>query len=590
MIPPDQPGAIDALAIDALARARAAEAAGAPGEARRWYQRVLRLKPADPAATLAWGLFLLRRGEAAAEPVFAGLVRTTALRPAWLGLAGAQLLAGDRAGAARTLARLLARFPFSREPDEARAATAIARAAGAPGWCGVDAAGRITLRPAGPAELLCDGRAVAPGRALWRGRTLTVRRGGRDLLGSPLDLAAIRARAVQAPAPAPSAPAAPASPRARAARRALAEAWLAARRRRPGAVVLVRHAEGGGVARHVGERAAALAREGLLPIVLEPGAGGSCAIAGWPDLRYALPRERESLARLLRRLAVRRVEFHHLLGHHPSLRGLAAWIGAPYEVFVHDYALLCPRITLIGGEGRYCGEPGLAACETCRAALGSLVGETPPSVAGLRAQSAAWLARARRVVVPAADVARRLARHFPGLRPEIRPWEEAAALPPPRPPAPRGPRLRVAVVGAVGVEKGFAVLAEAAEEAARGGQPIEFVLVGHSIGDARLIATGRVFVTGPYAEAEAEALVREQEADLAFLPSLWPETWSYALGIAWRAGLAAAVFDIGAPAERVRARGGGFVLPLGLSGAALNRALLALAGVIPCLADRDPWY
>jgi hypothetical protein len=84
-------------------------------------------------------------------------------------------------------------------------------------------------------------------------------------------------------------------------------------------------------------------------------------------------------------------------------------------------------------------------------------------------------------------------------------------------------------------------------------------------------------VTGPYREDEAVAEIQAQQAHLAFLPSIWPETWSYTLGEAWEAGLDAAVFDIGAPAERVRRSGRGCVLPLGLPIESVNHALLALA-------------
>jgi hypothetical protein len=49
--------------------------------------------------------------------------------------------------------------------------------------------------------------------------------------------------------------------------------------------------------------------------------------------------------------------------------------------------------------------------------------------------------------------------------------------------------------------------------------------------------------------------------------------------LAWRAGLQVAAFDIGAMAERIRATGRGWVLPLGLPPASINNALLSMRGV-----------
>jgi hypothetical protein len=42
----------------------------------------------------------------------------------------------------------------------------------------------------------------------------------------------------------------------------------------------------------------------------------------------------------------------------------------------------------------------------------------------------------------------------------------------------------------------------------------------------------------------------------------------------WQAGLRAVAFDIGAPAERIRRIGRGFILPLGLSPKAINNLLM----------------
>jgi glycosyltransferase involved in cell wall biosynthesis len=81
-----------------------------------------------------------------------------------------------------------------------------------------------------------------------------------------------------------------------------------------------------------------------------------------------------------------------------------------------------------------------------------------------------------------------------------------------------------------------------------------------------------------FGPGEVVPLIRAQAADLAFLPSIWPETWCYALSDAWAGGLPAAVFDIGTPPLRIRASvGRGWVLPLGLPAPRVNDALLSLA-------------
>ena len=136
---------------------------------------------------------------------------------------------------------------------------------------------------------------------------------------------------------------------------------------------------------------------------------------------------------------------------------------------------------------------------------------------------------------------------------------------------------RVCVVGAIGVEKGFDVLLECAADARRRGLRLEFVVCGTTADDERLMAAGPVFVTGRYAPEEAVELIRAQGAAVAFIPSIWPETWCFALSRAWGAGLKAVAFDLGAPAERIRRTGRGWLLPLGLPVERVNDALVRLA-------------
>ena len=386
-----------------------------------------------------------------------------------------------------------------------------------------------------------------------------------------------------------------ADPLAEARRRLDMARWRAGRSRQ-GAVIFVTHDSGGGVERVVQDRAAAARARGQRPILVRPirvraprpGEEGLTyrpglavvgeAAGGYPNLRFAIPAELPELARLLRGDRAAAVEVHHLLGHDHALLRLAALLGVPIDQHVHDYAAFCPRITLVGRERRYCGEPEDAAvCEACVTDLGSNL-EDDISVAALRVRSAADLALARRVVVPSADAAARLRRHFPAVAPEVAPHEDdAAGLPPAR--QPRRASRRVCVIGGIGTEKGFDVLLACARDAAQRRLPVEFTVVGHTPDDHRLIDTGRVFVTGPYEEADAVALIRDQDADLAWLPSIWPETWCFTLGLAWRAGLGVAAFDIGAPADRIRRTGRGWLLPLGLPPPAINNALLAVRAV-----------
>lgn len=382
-------------------------------------------------------------------------------------------------------------------------------------------------------------------------------------------------------------------PLAAARRKVDALRWAAARGAAR-AVVLVTHDEGGGVERHVRERAAALRAEGMRPIVLRPAAVDGAEAEAWdclvssgtpdeyPDLRYRLPRELPALLRLLEADRPKHVEIHHLLGHAPIVGKLADRLHVPFDVVLHDSALVCPRVDLCDRTRSYCGEPvAVADCEACIADAGSRLHEQI-GVAALRARSHELLRAARSVIAPSEDMARRITRYFSDIAAVVRPWEAEPPAPPVNGGAPsQDGLLRVCVVGGITEDKGYDVILRCARDAARRALPLDFVVVGHTIDDARLLDTGAAFVTGHFEETELAALIAAQKAGLGFVPSRCPESWCYALTALWRAGLSVAAFDLGAQAERIRRTGRGFLLPLALPPNRINDELLRYrAGVV----------
>ena len=352
----------------------------------------------------------------------------------------------------------------------------------------------------------------------------------------------------------------------------------------PGAI-FVTHDDGGGVERRVSDDAAAWEAQGGRAIVLRPAtlSGGEpgVAVSGagdrrFPNLTFAMPKEKAKLRRFLLGSRPRSASLHHFLNHDPATIETVLEPGLPYDVHVHDFIWFCPRIALVGQGDRYCQEPGIAGCETCISETGSFLRE-PISVTALRERSGRILRGARRVVAPSGDAAARMRRHFPGLLVAAEPHEDDDSIPEPPPvTAGTGP-VRICTPGGIGLHKGYHVLLACARNARERGLNLMFDVVGSTIDDQSLIDTGHVFVTGPYRANEAETLIRARNATLGFLPSIWPETWTFALTELWRAGLRVAAFDLGAPAERIRRTGRGFLLPLHSPPSEINDVFLNAA-------------
>jgi glycosyltransferase involved in cell wall biosynthesis len=351
-------------------------------------------------------------------------------------------------------------------------------------------------------------------------------------------------------------------------------------------ILFVSHIGGGGTERHIRDMAAHLAGEGVRAISARPDGHGRLCFeehdSEWNMIRQKRIRpSREAVASVLNSVSPSLVHVHHRMGVPDTLFDTIREHRLPTDWTLHDYHAVCPRIHLNDGNGRYCGEPATEGCRSCLKRLGDYHGEpTNPDVQAWRDGWRRRLVGARRIYVPSNDVRTRMMRYFPELqffvRPHIEPNKPGQSLARSWVP---GDRVRVAVIGTIGAIKGSARLLEAAEDARRRNLPLEFVLVGTSDQELRLLSTGRVEVTGPYRETEIWDRLEDADCHVAWLPSIWPETYMYTLSVALAAGLRPVVYDLGAQAERVAEAGIGCRLPLETDAAALNRTLMNQAAM-----------
>jgi O-antigen biosynthesis protein len=354
-------------------------------------------------------------------------------------------------------------------------------------------------------------------------------------------------------------------------------------------ILMVNHQMGGGTGRHVEEMCDALAQEGVGSVVLEPSPAGHGLITlkhrsglSVPNLTFSMEYDREAFMETLLALGVFHLHIHHVVNFPQRildfLHQVTLHMALPYDVTLHDYYTICPRINLVDKTDSYCGEPEIAGCERCI--------ETTPSHAGgvpvwqWRSQFGDLLGAARKVFVPNADVLDRIRRYYPTIPLELRvhpeTFDNAPTLHVVRA---EGERVRVAIIGAISLIKGSQVIVDALRDVKTRGLPIDYILIGHSDHPDLNAGMPNFTMTGQYKEDEIGALLEKHRPHLAFIPSVWPETYCYTLSIAWRFGIRPAAFDMGAPAERIRALGGssaGDILPFGWSKevTALNNAFV----------------
>lgn len=318
-------------------------------------------------------------------------------------------------------------------------------------------------------------------------------------------------------------------------------------------VLLVTHALGGGTDRHIRDLLAAVGSR-VNVLRLEPGQGGVRlsvpGLAGLPSIEFH-PEGVTQLAELLGSFGVDRVHVHHWLGLGMDLRHLIDALGVPFDVTVHDYYSVCPRINLMRSpDSGYCGEPGAGDCNACIAAR---FDHGLTDITEWRGRMAWLLNEAERVICPSEDARRRMARYVPHARLVAVPHEPVTeqtwrvAAPPLRP----GERMRIGILGVVAKHKGLDALAAAAE---LDPHRYEFVVIGYCEPPLPRRARRAVTETGRYDDADLSRLVAESGLHVVWFPARWPETYSYTLSAALAAGLPIVAPPLGAFPERLVGR------------------------------------
>jgi GT2 family glycosyltransferase len=336
-------------------------------------------------------------------------------------------------------------------------------------------------------------------------------------------------------------------------------------------VLHVLHGHGGGTEYHVRALIAASStafRHYLLIAVgddwqLEEHVDGE--ITGYDFGRAADESWGDFLGGLLARFGVDLIHLHNISTSREAMLTALAALQIPYGYTVHDLNFACPTITFLGPDGRYCrGVTDRAACSACLAAQSDFAAV---DIGAWRARHQALLQRAAFVIAPSQWAAAMLRHYFPERSVTVvahgsgagTTREDAVYT---RLELPADGVPTVAVIGAIGSDKGARRLERLVELTRQRGARLRWVLIGYLDRSREPMQSEDAVFTqhGPFDSREIGALLEHYRVRLVAYPSTGPETFSFTLSEAWAAGRPALVPPIGALSERVAATGGGWVL------------------------------
>lgn len=222
--------------------------------------------------------------------------------------------------------------------------------------------------------------------------------------------------------------------------------------------------------------------------------------------------------------------------------------------YLHDFFAVCPTWTLVNSAGVFCKIP---APEVCRQCLASMPVYFPSFIEEIDIENwrSPWLGfinACDQIVAfsqSSLDLFQKAFPDSPGLKNALVQPHQLTGNALARVEAKFDGTLVIAVIGNISVQKGARIIKEMTRQIMARKLDAKIVILGTL---DEMEPSPCLEVLGPYQASHLPELLHKQRVGICLLPSICPETFSYATSEIMQMELPIAVFDLGAPAERVR--------------------------------------
>ncbi len=223
---------------------------------------------------------------------------------------------------------------------------------------------------------------------------------------------------------------------------------------------------------------------------------------------------------------------------------------------IHDFFSICPSPHLLNWQGVYCNIPeNLKECQKCLRLnpfinpLG-IIDDQQRDITIWRKEWKKLFEMADCVLFPSESALALVRKVYP-LRPQqivVCP-HKVFTLFNKKPVVDFSSGLNIGIVGIIHYAKGWKIVVKMAEIIDKENLDVKITVIGtlpHAPAFRSLI------ITGPYQVSELPDLIESCRVNVCFLPSIWPETFSYVTSELIQLEMPICCFDLGAQAEKVR--------------------------------------
>ena len=231
---------------------------------------------------------------------------------------------------------------------------------------------------------------------------------------------------------------------------------------------------------------------------------------------------------------------------------------------IHDYYALCPNYTLLDPKGVFCEVPhGLQECQNCMKTNDLEWRTFVSDGVDMRQWRGDWeniLTLADKIICFSSSSKEILLRAYKTLdssKIEITPHQVAPLPPVTVAKKPKDAPITIGILGAINQAKGANIIEALVDSIEKDALNIKIVLIGEI---SKNISSDAFRVTGRYQRDQLPTIIQKEAIDIFLIPSVCPETFSYTTSEIMMMELPLMVFDLGAPASRVKEYSKGVVI------------------------------
>jgi GT2 family glycosyltransferase len=240
---------------------------------------------------------------------------------------------------------------------------------------------------------------------------------------------------------------------------------------------------------------------------------------------------------------------------------------------IHDFYTLCPSYNLLNEEGKYCDVPDIEKCATCMDKNMQEWRNFYNEEVDVKQWRASWeklFNKSNEILFFSNSSKEIFLKAYPTIDSNkliVTPHTVTDISPLNIHKNPNKTTTTIGILGAISYVKGSHIIKQMIQLIERDNLDINVVVIGEI---TETISSEHFKSTGKYRREDLPQIIKDEQIDIFLIPSIWPETFSYTAQEVMMMELPLMVFDLGAPAERVKKYTKGIIINEISAAAVLN--------------------